>query len=187
MTVAKFVFVAFITLITAFTTSAHAAQWTLDKDKSSLGFTVVTAQSKIDAQFETFSAEITLDPADLSGASVVVDIDVTSARTGNAQNDGAIASPTWMAAAEFPKATFTSSAIRNTGGNAYEMDGTLALHGIDRPLTVPFTLDIDGNEAVAKGEVDVIRTDFGIGQGQFAAGDQVELSVKVRFEFTATR
>jgi len=178
---------AILSLFTAFISVAEAAQWTLDKDQSSLGFTVLTTQAKIEAQFETYDAQITLDPADLAAAKVAVDIDIASARTGNAQNDGAIASPTWMGAAAFPKATFTSTAIRNTGSNAYEMDGMLSLHGVEQTLTIPFSLDINGNEAVAKGDVDVIRTDFGIGQGPFASGDQVELSVKVRFQFTATK
>ena len=36
-----------------------------------------------------------------------------------------------------------SSAVRHKGGNAYEMDGTLKLRGVEKDLTVPFTLDIN--------------------------------------------
>ena len=92
-----------------------------------------------------------------------------------------------MSAAEFPKATFTSTTVRNTGGNAFEMDGTLSLRGVEKDLTIPFTLDVDGSNAHAKGEVEVIRTDFGIGQGAFASADQVNLEVKVHFDFKASK
>lgn len=192
MTRQRLTFVALLTLLAAFTSSAlassaSAAQWTLDKNKSSLGFAVKTAQAEIAAKFETFTAQITLDPEDLGNASVNLEIDIASARSGNAQNDGAIASPTWLAVADFPKAVFASSAVRSTGGNAYEMDGNLTLRGIEKALTIPFTLDVNGSTAQARGKVDVVRTDFGIGQGPFASGDQIELSVKISFDFTASK
>jgi len=82
---------------------------------------------------------------------------------------------------------FTSTEIRHKGGNAYEMDGKLKLRGVEKAVTVPFTLDINGTAASAKGEVDLIRTDFGVGQGQFEKTDQVAGSVKVVFEFNAKK
>ena len=187
MTYFKLACTAVFAAATVLAMPAQAAQWTLDKDNSSLGFTVTTAQAKIEAKFAAYDAQITLDPADLSGAKVSVNIDISSADTGNAQNNGAIASSTWMSVAEFPKATFSSTAIRNTGDNTFEMDGTLSLRGVEKDLTIPFTLDVDGSNAHAKGEVEVIRTDFGIGQGAFASADQVNLEVRVHFDFQASR
>jgi len=167
--------------------AADATAWNVQKESSLLGFVATITGASQKGGFTEYDAKITLDPEDLSSASVVLDIDVNSAATGQSQIDSAMPSADWFAVSEFPRATFTSSAIRHSGGNAYEMDGTLTLRGIEKKLTIPFTLDIDGAAATAKGEVEIVRTEFGVGQGQFANTDQIAGAVKVVFEFNATK
>ena len=167
--------------------SARATDWSVEKNSSLLGFVATITGSERKGGFTEYDAKIKLDPADLSTASVVLEIDVKSAATGQSQIDSAMPSPDWFSVTEFPKATFASSAVRHKGGNAYEMDGTLKLRGVEKDLTVPFTLDINGSAAMAKGEVELVRTEFGVGQGQFANTDQIAASVKVVFEFNATK
>lgn len=167
--------------------AAGATVWQVQKESSLLGFVATISGAAQKGGFTAYDAKITLDPDDLASASVVLEIDVKSAATGENQIDSAMPSTDWFAVSEFPNATFTSSTIRHKGGNAYEMDGTLKLRGIEKNLTIPFTLDINGTAATAKGEVDLIRTDFGVGQGQFASTDQIAGAVKVVFEFNATK
>jgi polyisoprenoid-binding protein YceI len=52
---------------------------------------------------------------------------------------------------------------------------------------VAFTLKIKGDAATAMGEADVDRTVFGVGQGEWAATDQIPAKVRVRFAITATK
>ena len=46
-------------------------------------------------------------------------------------------------------------------------------------MELPFLVEIEGNQAHAKGELVVSRTDFGLGQGQWAStafvGDEVRI------------
>jgi polyisoprenoid-binding protein YceI len=82
---------------------------------------------------------------------------------------------------------FTSDAVRKVGTNTYEATGTLTLRGVTRSLTLPFTLEIDGDRARARGHADLVRTTFGVGQGAWASGQWVGLDVGVDLDLTATR
>ena len=68
-----------------------------------------------------------------------------------------------------------------------KLDGNLTLRGVTRPLTLPFTLEIDGSVAQAKGRVELSRDAFGVGQGPWATGEWVALEVGVDIAITATR
>jgi polyisoprenoid-binding protein YceI len=54
-------------------------------------------------------------------------------------------------------------------------------------VTLPFTLAITGNQARMNGQVVLNRSQFGVGQGQFAAGDTVPVEVTVVVAVNATR
>ena len=55
------------------------------------------------------------------------------------------------------------------------------------PVSLPFTLDIDGNAAVMRGSVSINRTAFRIGEGEFAATDEIPAQVKIDIRVNATR
>ncbi|MGI9412802.1 MAG: YceI family protein [Hyphomicrobiales bacterium] len=187
MTVHRVTFGFLAAALIALPVSAQATEWSVQKGSSLLGFVATITGAARKGGFTEYDAKITLDPADLAASSVVLEIDVKSAATGEGQIDSALPSPDWFSVSEFPKATFASTEIRHKGGNVYEMDGTLKLRGVEKDLTVPFTLDINGTAAMARGEVELVRTDFGVGQGQFASSEQIAASVKVVFEFNATK
>ena len=52
-------------------------------------------------------------------------------------------------------------------------------------LNHPVTILVKGGKAHAQGEVKLDRLAFGVGAGQFQRGDQVGLTVLVRFDLTA--
>lgn len=176
----------FITVLTV-SMAAGAPQWTLDKTSSKLGFVVSVMNGERVGHFSDFDAEIAIAPDDLDTSSVRLEIDIASAKTGHGDIDKAMPSGAWFAVSDFPKASFASTAIRHVGGNSYEMDGKLKLRGIEKELTVPFTLDIEGDNAHAKGTVELNRSLFGVGQGEFSSGKAVGLEVNVVFELDAAK
>ncbi|MGI9414257.1 MAG: YceI family protein [Hyphomicrobiales bacterium] len=167
--------------------AADAPQWSVNKETSKLGFVVSIMGGKRAGQFSDYDAKIAISPEDLDTSRVELDIDLGSAKTGHGDIDKAMPSSDWFAISDFPKATFASTAIRHISDNAYEMDGKLKLRGVEKALTIPFTLDIDGDRARANGSVELDRTVFGIGQGEFTSGKAVGLAVDVVFELEATR
>ncbi len=176
-----------LTVLFVSATPLAAAEWLVDKDKSSLTFEATQAGNAFTGTFGSFDAVITLDPADLAKARIAVTVDLNSLKTGDTQRDGAMPGSDVFDMAAFPSATFTSTTVRNTGGNAYEMGGDLAIKGITKPVTIAFTLEIDGDKAHARGEGQIVRTDFNVGTGQMATEAAAGHGVKVLLDIQASK
>ena len=93
----------------------------------------------------------------------------------------------WFAADKFPQAHVVVTGFKPTSGGAYTAMGTLTIRGVTKPLTLPFTLAINGGTAKADGTVQLIRTDYGVGQGEWATADTVGLEVSITFDLTASK
>jgi polyisoprenoid-binding protein YceI len=89
--------------------------------------------------------------------------------------------PEWFHATRFPSAKFESTEIIADGENHFLAKGTLSLKGMQRKITVPFFWREAGQSADMKGELVLNRADFGIGTGEWAAGNPIGLNVIVRF------
>lgn len=166
--------------------SAQAAQWSVDAAKSRLGFVGSQGGAPFEGSFSRWSARIDFDPAKPAAALVEVDIDMTSAKTGDAQKDQSLPSADWFDAKGFPKAHFEAKGFTPKGGTAFEAPGTLTIRGMGKAVTLPFTLEIKDGQAHAKGRLDIVRSDFGVGQGEWKSGDMVALQVSVVFDVAAT-
>ena len=162
--------------------------WIVDPEKSALSFTGVQTGKSFTGAFDRFDARIDFDPEDLAASSVAVAIDMASADAGSRQRNKALPGKDWFDVKASPQAEFLSEEIVAVE-SGYEARGTLTIRDVARPLVLPFTVDIaaDGGSAVAKGGAEIIRTNFGVGQGEWESGDWVGLGVDVGFEITAIR
>ncbi|KRA66361.1 cytochrome B [Caulobacter sp. Root655] len=160
--------------------------WSVAKS-STLGFTASWAGDAINGQFKRWTADILFSPDALDRSKLTVSIDMGSAATGDDQRDSSLPSDDFFAVAAHPKATFTASKFRKTGEGRFVADGTLDLRGVKKPVSLPFTLKIDGDTATARGVTTLDRTAFGVGQGEWASTDQIGGKVKVSFAITAKK
>ncbi len=160
--------------------------WTVQKS-STLTFTATWSGSAIDGRFKTWSADILFSPEALDRSKLTVAIDTASVDTGDAQRDQSLPSGDFFDTAEHPKATFTATKFRKSGEGKFVADGTLDLRGVKKPLSLPFTLKIDGDTATARGVTTLDRTTFGVGQGEWASTDEIAAKVKVSFSITAKK
>ncbi|CAA7627065.1 YceI family protein [Candidatus Terasakiella magnetica] len=165
----------------------QAAEWNVESGKSRLGFVGNQGGAPFEGSFSRWSAKIDFDPANPAAGSAVVEIDMTSAATGDKSRDEALPQGEWFDAKAFPKARFEAKSFRAKGGNAYEAVGTLGIRNIKKDVVLPFTLDTTGTSAHAKGRLELIRTDYGVGQGAFATPQMVALEVAVVLDIQATR
>lgn len=180
----------------ALTLPAAARSWAVDPERSTLGFEVAVQGDAMAARLENWSAEINFDPSDLGSARAKVTISLASVDSGDKTRDDMMTSQPWFdveASGYTPPdglepgiAVFETHAFRVISPNAYEADGTLTLRGIAKPLTLPFTLLIEDNEAHLIGAVTLNRTQWGVGQGEFAGGTPVATEVKVTVDLVAT-
>ena len=166
---------------------AVAADWKLDRGKSTLGFSGAQTGAAFEGKFSNYSAVINFDPDHPETSHISVTVDLASAVTGDTQRDTALPGKDWFDTEEFPQAKFDSDRIRRTAAGSYEASGKLTLRNVTRPFVLPFTLDINGAAAHAKGHASLLRRDFGIGQGPWSSDQWVAFEVDIDVDIVATR
>lgn len=152
-----------------------------------LGFNVTANGDQISGRFSNWSSNIVFDPERLDQSSIRATIDLASVASGDGERDAMLAGSDFFAIAAHPQATFASASIRGKGGNRYEARGNLTLKGISRPVRLNFTLDINGDQATAKGTATLSRGAFSVGVGQFEGDETISKNVSVNFNFTARK
>lgn len=164
---------------------AAPAKWTIDKAASRLGFRTTFAGQAVRGAFRSWDADIAFDPKAPAASRATVTVQVASAATGDPSKDQALPTADWFDVARFPRATFTTTAIKDLGGGRYQAAGTLSLRGVSRAVVLPFTLAITGDQAKMTGSTVVNRSAFGVGQGQFKSAETVPFNVVIEVALTA--
>lgn len=180
-------FAIFAAAMVLFCVGAASAQaWTVDKARSTLGFSGKASGTAFSGRFKTWDAQIIFDPNNLASARVVATVALASADTANADRDELLPTSAFFDVRKFPQATFVASRFVSKGGNQYEASGDLTIKGVTRTVTLPFTLAITGNTAQMTGAVSLNRSAFGVGTGQWASEKTIDTAVRVTINLTAT-
>lgn len=164
---------------------SNAMPWKVDTNASQLKFDGVQTDNPFSGTFERYSVDINYDPSNPKAANLTVKIDLSSAKTGDPQRDTALPQPDWFDVSSFAAATFTTEGFEPIGQDQFQTTGILSLKGVERELTLTFTLNTTDKKAVAKGSFSLNRSEFGVGVGPWAEGKWVALDVGVHFEITA--
>jgi polyisoprenoid-binding protein YceI len=167
--------------------AAPAPAWTVDKAASKIAFASSFGGQAFNGGFAHWDAVVRFDPKNLAGSSAVVSIDTASAWSGDNDRDAALKEPNWFSAKAFPKATYRTTGFKALGGGKYQATGTLTLRGQTKPLTLPFTLVITGNQAKMTAKVTVRRLAFGVGQNEWKKTDVIPDPVTVTIAVAAKR
>ena len=167
--------------------SAAAIEWRVDPARSTLSVVFDQGGKPVTAKFESFQAKVSFDPGKPATSSAEITVDLASFRSGDAQRDQMATAGEFLSAASTATATYRVTTFKALGGDRYDVAGELTLKGFAGRLTHPATITVSGEKARAQGELVLNRVDFGVGAAQFPRGDQVGLTVTVRFDLAATR
>src|SRR4051812_13106213 len=95
--------------------AAFAAPLKTDPAHSSVKAVFKQMNVPVEAPFKKFAAQIDYNPQAPDTAKASVEIDVASLDVGEAEMNKETAKKDWFNAAQFPKATFVSTAIKSAG------------------------------------------------------------------------
>lgn len=170
---------------------AVAEEWVPDPEQSRIGFRALQMGAPFEGQFKRYRASIVFDPARLDQSQVSFIVDIDSVDTQNAERDATIQSADWFDASNHPAAIFVSEAFTAVGDDRYEAEGALTMRGVTRPVVFPFTLNVDVQDgrqiARVDGAFSVARTEYGVGQGQWASEGVVGGQVLIQVDLTAVK
>jgi polyisoprenoid-binding protein YceI len=127
-----------------------------------------------------------LDPA-RSRAEIVMS--TASVETGVEQRDAHLVGRDFLDAANYPRMSFTSTAVELAGSDLYRMTGDLTIRGTTRPVVLELTYighvtDPFGYERVGfDGTTTINRSDWGLTYNARLAEGGAMVSDKVRLQF----
>ncbi|WP_421785913.1 YceI family protein [Hyphobacterium sp.] len=172
------------------TAPAIASDWQLDSDASSIEIITEAFGREVTGSFSNFEADIRFDPDDLAEARIEGRVAVDSGETGNPQYDAEMTGDDGLDAEHHPFAVFSSEIVSVSSdcsdgdGECYRANGTLTLRGNSQPAELLFRLSIEGDRAVADGELAIVSDEFGIGNSNWGGSAS---TVDVRLHIEATR
>ena len=105
---------------------------------------------------------------------------------GARETDAELPKPVWFNVAQFPQATFESSAIKALGGGKFDVAGKLTIKGTSVNVSVPVALTQSGSTTTATGVLPIKRLAFKIGDGEWADTSMVADEVQVKFKLALT-
>jgi polyisoprenoid-binding protein YceI len=164
--------------------------YTIDPTHSRIGFVARHAMvTKVRGSFNEFAGHGSFDAEDPSRSHVELTIEAASIDTRNADRDAHLRSNDFFEMEQYPRITFTSTAVEPAGGNRYRVTGDLTIKGVTNPVTVDFeytghSVDPFGNHRIGfEGHATVNRKDWGISWNAALDTGGVLVSEKVTLEF----
>ena len=162
----------------------------LDPAHTVVGFVARHMLSKVRGQFTEFTGAIEVgdSPAD---SRVNVQVKTESITTHTDTRDQHLKSGDFQEIEKYPVMTFTSTAVRPTGGTSFELVGDLTIKDITRPVTLSGEFlgwgpDMEGEPMfAASARTTIDREDWdmtwnmAVETGGFLVGKKVDLEIEV--------
>jgi polyisoprenoid-binding protein YceI len=165
------------------------AQYVLDPAKSSLEFSFTQAGAANKGKFTRFPVSFSFSPDAPTSGRLAVTIEVGSLDTGDKERDDTLRGDELFAVAKYPQAQFLATQFAKTA-TGYEAIGKLTIRGVTHEARVPFTFRTASEAGVSVsymvGKTTLKRLDYGVGQGDWKATDQVGNEVGVAFALRLT-
>lgn len=166
----------------AYADETSVKHWEIIPAHSSIVFIAKWDTSDVRGEFTRFNGDIAFDENNLEASHADISIDMTSFDTGYAERDEEIASDSWFALENFPRATFKTRHFAPYS-NGYVAQGELELKGHKKEIELPFKLDYkDDGTLRMYGDTTLQRLDFEIGQQGWKSTDIIANDVQVKIE-----
>jgi polyisoprenoid-binding protein YceI len=185
------IFVFAVFGLAAGASSAGAATWRIVPSSSSIRFSSTQMGEPLKGEFQRFDGKIEFDSGSPPQGKVRIEVDIASIKTGAADRDKQALGSDWFAARKRPTAVFSAQQFRRTGADSsdsYEAIGVLEIKDTSIPVTLPFTLRIDGSGlAEMHAQLSLNRLAFGLGAGSLSDPSVVAHDVAVDITLRAQR
>lgn len=162
--------------------------WQMVADESSITFTGIQNNAPVSGSFKRFNADIAFDENELSNSRVNIVVDMSSVFTSFSDFISTLLTAEWFNVMQFPHAVFKSSQFVRVKDNVYSAKGTLTIRDKTIPIAFNFYVTtLSENKKKVTGKVQLKRTNFDVGQGEWGDTDLVKNDVEVAFTITAVK
>ena len=165
---------------------AAPTSYTIEAEKSKVGFETDFGPDKITGAMPVTRADLVLDFANVANCTVRVSLDISSATASFPFATQALKGPKVLNAKEYPTITFVSTAVRAKGDGA-EVTGALTIRGVTKPAVLQ--AQIYRQDGFQEGDYShlsilltgaVSRSAYGASGWADMVGDEVRLRILAR-------
>ena len=160
---------------------ASAAPLKADPVKSTVSIVFKQLNVPVTAKFTRFKPLIDFDSTKPDATKASVEIDITSFDLGDPEYNQEVMKKDWFNAAQFPKATFTATAIKATTPGTFDATGILSIKGKTGNVHFPLTVKKEGAAQIFDGALPIKRLTYNIGEGDWKDTDTVADEVVIKF------
>jgi polyisoprenoid-binding protein YceI len=164
-----------------------AGTFNIDPTHSRVGFSARHAMvTKVRGSFNDFTGSAVVSDG---VASINIDITVASVDTRNADRDGHLQSADFFDVANFPKITFASTSVKESGSDKISVEGNLTIKDVTKPISIEFeysgaATDPFGNARFGfEGAAEINRKDFGLTWNAALETGGILVSENIKLEF----
>lgn len=162
--------------------------WNIVPKESALTFTATQNGSPVTGEFKNFKGDIQFDANNLADSRIKVQVDMASIQTSYSELTDTLIATEWFDVKQFPQAVFTSTSIKKLNEKTYEAMGELTIRGKTLPTVIQFEQEgLTAAQAKVRGHAALERNAFGVGQGEWAATNEIKNEVTVDFVLTAIK
>lgn len=165
-------------------------EWMIDSAHSRIGFSVRHAMvTTVRGAFTEYESLLYFDGQDPARSRARIALSTASVDSGEPQRDAHLTGRDFLDAAQYPRMTFTSTAVELAAPDIYKMAGDLTIRDVTRPVLLELTYighvtDSFGDERVGfDGTTTIDRSDWGLNYNARLAQGGTMVSEKVRLQF----
>ncbi len=179
--------------LTSSPSDAPSGVYTNDKGHAYITFHYVhQGYSRPFLRWRDWDSTLNWDSENPENSSVSVSIKTESIDTGVDKFDEHMKSDGWLDVAQYPVATFESTALMKTSDRTGVMTGDLTLMGVTKPVTLDVVFN-KASEGRAPGRyklgfsatAGLMRSDWGLGKYAPAVSDDVDIIIEVEYDLSA--
>ncbi|WP_256077879.1 YceI family protein [Massilia sp. YIM B04103] len=156
-----------------------------DPAKTSVSAVFKQMNVPVESKFKKHNIVIDYNAATPDASKASVEVDTASLDLGEAEMNKEVAKKEWFNSAQFPKATFVSSAIKSAGAGKLNVSGKLSIKGKTADVTFPLSVKTEGGKQVFEGALPIKRLAFNIGEGEWKDTGMVADEVTIKFHVVA--
>ncbi len=144
------------------TRPAGAETLVISPENSKVEFVAAKVTRSHNGSFKQFTGAIDLVKDNVEASRVTIDIQMNSVVTDEDALTKHLQTPDFFDVAKYPKATFTSTEIKQTGNVDYLVTGNFDLHGIKKSISFSAFISVAPDSVSINAEFAINRKDFGL-------------------------
>jgi polyisoprenoid-binding protein YceI len=177
----------FAAAISLTSTSSHATNVQVDAAKSTVHVVFKQMNVPVQAQFKKFTATIDYNSTKPENSKAQVEIDAGSLNLPAPEYNAEVLKKEWFNAAQFPKASFTSTAMKSSGPGKLDVTGNLTIKGKTVLVSFPLSVKTEGKSNSFEGSLPIKRLAFNIGEGEWKDTSMIADEVMIKFKVVANQ